>query len=183
MTWSKAFWEFKLTEVGKRLCEECNDDAGRRGVTVAVTCSNGISHSRGQQTEASRHEIKKQTIKVSFPPMGTRKGSSSRTSRVYAERTWRAWGLFCTCSVGDDDVGWHIACRERGYCAEQCVTFKGSCFLSLPALFVAWTHCLHKHLHTQTQTHTYITGMHGLSMTNLCINNKCLYIYSATAMF
>lgn len=76
---------------------------------------NNKNNWRGDSTQDNN---KKKLIKVAFLPEGICTSSFPCTSHAYSERTWRAGGLFCTCSVGDDDADWHIACRERSYRAE-----------------------------------------------------------------
>lgn len=57
-------------------------------------------------------------LKLHFPPSGAEQSHP----RVYFVHICGAretlGGLLCTCSMDNDDVGWHIACRERSYRTE-----------------------------------------------------------------
>lgn len=48
---------------------------------------------------------KKKVIKVASPTRGDPSKLIPCSSRAFPRRTWRAGGLFCTCSVGDADAG------------------------------------------------------------------------------
>lgn len=48
---------------------------------------------------------KKKVIKVASPTRGDLSKLIPCSSRAFPRRTWRAGGLFCTCSVGDADAG------------------------------------------------------------------------------